>query len=100
MIFYISGAMTGKPNYNADAFTIADVRLSQQGHTVLNPARLIPMVKPEAIEHEDYLKIDFEMIRLCDAVFVLRNSEESKGSKKEIEYAKMLDKKIIYEVEK
>lgn len=37
------------------------------------------------------------MIDQCDAIYVLLNYENSKGTKKEIEYAKSTGKRVIYQ---
>lgn len=100
MKIYISGAMTGKKYYNRNAFTIADVRLSQKGNTVINPARLIPMVKPEAIPHEDYMKIAFVSIDICDTIYMLKGWQNSKGATMEYKYAVENGKDVIFEEEK
>ena len=43
------------------------------------------------------LSMDYVMIDQCDAIYVLLNYENSKGTKKEIEYAKSTGKRVIYQ---
>lgn len=57
---------------------------------VLNPSFL-----PEGLS--DYYEINKAMIDQCDAIYVLLNYENSKGTKKEIEYAKSTGKRVIYQ---
>ncbi len=97
MIVFISGPMTGLPQYNVESFMAAEARLSLLGHTVLNPANHIPTVDPESITHEQYINIAKAMIDCCDAVYLLDGWEQSKGACIEREYATNKFKGIIYE---
>lgn len=40
MKIYIAGPMTGRENFNREAFNKEAERLTRHGHTVLNPASL------------------------------------------------------------
>lgn len=95
MIIFLSGPITGIPNYNREAFLDAEIRLSSEGYTVLNPANQTPMVNPEALSHADYMHICYAEIDVCDAVYFLDGWEMSKGSQLERKYAQMNGKKII-----
>lgn len=55
--------------------------------------------KPESEGLADYYKINKAMIDQCDAIYVLLHSENSVGTKKEIEYAKSTCKQVIYQQE-
>ena len=73
-------------------FNEAEEFVRSKGHIVLNPSFL-----PEGLA--DYYKINKAMIDQCDAIYVLLHSENSVGTKKEIEYAKSTCKQVIYQQE-
>lgn len=87
MIVFISGPMTGLPNYNRTAFICAEAKLSEMGHTVLNPANHIPIHDPEAIPHSGYIEICKAMIDRCEAIVQLPGWEDSIGANMERIYA-------------
>lgn len=93
MKVFISGKMTGVPGYNHGEFNKAESYLNHYGHIVLNPA-----VLPVGMDREDYMVICYAMIEVADAVYVLRDSDDSAGSKEEVRYARVIGKRI-YEQE-
>lgn len=95
MIVFISGKMTGLPDYNREAFERAEEILSGMGHTVLNPANHTPLFNPEAIPHAGYISICKAMIDQCDTIYQLRGWEDSPGAKLEFQYAIHHGKQIL-----
>jgi hypothetical protein len=88
---YIAGKITGNPDYKQQ-FAEAEKKLREKGHTTMNPA-----VLPDGFEHQEYMKICFSMIDVCDAVFFLDNWRDSIGANMEIEYAFAQNKGIMFE---
>jgi hypothetical protein len=84
MRIYISGAITGTNDYPL-RFASAEQKLEQMGHEVINPAKMNSVLP--VLTHAEYMKLDFTLMSLCDAVCLLPNSEESKGVAMELEYA-------------
>jgi hypothetical protein len=74
---YISGPMTGIPQYNFPAFDKAEEALRHMGLDVYNPASKGVI---EGYEWKDYLKIDIPELFKCDAVAVLHGWEHSRGA--------------------
>lgn len=72
MRVYIAGAMTGVFKYK-EKFIEAEEYIRGLGHIVLNPSFL-----PEGLS--DYYEINKAMIDQCDAIYVLLNYENSKGT--------------------
>ena len=89
MKVYIAGKITGHDDYKK-AFYDAETLLKKAGHIPLNPARL-----NEGFEHDEYMKICYAMITVCDAVFFLDNWTESKGARLERCYAETLGKVLM-----
>lgn len=94
MIIYISGPMTKhKDNdYNRAAFYAAEKHLTEQGHIVLNPA-----YTPDGLTLEQYLRIDLVLVEIADAIYMLKEWEESTGANAEYAHALLHQKQILYE---
>ena len=88
---YIAGKITGLKDYK-NKFWVAKMILERQGHLVMNPA-----VLPAGFDYEDYMKICFAMIDVCDAVYFLADWRDSPGAMREHEYASRLGKVIEHE---
>ena len=97
MKIYLAGPMTGLPKFNAPAFKAMEIALSAKGHTVMNPANHIPICNPEAIAYEKYLALGLFMIEICDAIFLLKGWETSKGARLERIFAEQRNKLIMEE---
>lgn len=89
MKIYIAGKITGHQGYKEE-FKIAEDKLKEEGHTVLNPA-----VLPEGFEQEEYHHVNRSMIDVCEAVYFLPNWIDSKGAHMEMGYALGKEKIII-----
>ncbi|BBM28194.1 MULTISPECIES: DUF4406 domain-containing protein [Enterobacter cloacae complex] len=82
MKVYIAGPMTGRENFNRNAFNKEAERLTRHGHTVLNPASL-----PDGLEQREYMDICFAMLRCADAILMLPGWQTSSGATAEYHYA-------------
>lgn len=97
MKVYIAGKVTGLNNAEIfRKFYESGKQLKKQGHTVMSPAVL---VLNEGFEHLEYMHICFAMIDVCDAVYMQKDWQQSKGARMELQYAKKLHKLISYEDE-
>uniref|UniRef100_UPI003F6EF191 DUF4406 domain-containing protein n=1 Tax=Enterobacter ludwigii TaxID=299767 RepID=UPI003F6EF191 len=72
MKIYITGPMSGLPEFNRPAFFKAAEEISARGHCVLNPATL-----PDGLTHHEYMDICQSMARSADAIFLLSGWESS-----------------------
>lgn len=94
MLIYISGKMTNNENYYKE-FEKAEQWLILKGYTPINPARLKDTI--HGLTYEEYMKIDYKLIELCDGIFMIGGWQDSKGACAELSYAKSLGKKVIYQ---
>lgn len=91
MKVYIAGKITGLDNYK-ELFDAAEDKLKAQGDAVMNPSIL-----PDGFEHEEYMKICYSMIDVCDVIYMLSNWDDSKGATMERKHAIKNNKLIIHQ---
>lgn len=97
MKVYIAGKITGLERAAvAEKFKAAENALLFDGQSVFNPS-VLPLY--DDVSHEDYMHICFAMIDICDAVYMLKDWQQSKGARMELQYAADWKKKIVYEDE-
>ncbi len=100
---YLCGPMTGLPKNNFPAFREAAAKLRSQGFTVISPTEM-----NEADEHyEDtvdhstttirkFAKRDIDALSKCSCIFVMKNTQKSKGCKAEKSFARWTRMKFYY----
>lgn len=96
MKVFISGPMSGKPNYNREAFFKAQEELESHGYSVWNPAWL---AYPDTTEFskDDMHAIDNEALRHCDTIYMLKGWQDSDGAWNEHSIAVIKGLMIMYE---
>ncbi len=89
---YLSGPMTGLPDYNYPAFNAEAARLRALGYTVENPAENpLPADSPWHMCMRDAIR----QMLTCDTVAFLPDWRESRGANVEIELAIHLGMAVI-----
>jgi len=97
MKIYIAGKITGLARTDYEAkFLSTQTMLENGGHKVMNPAYVNAT---EGFEHEDYMHICYAMIDVCNAVYMQKDWQQSKGARMELQYAADHKKEIFYEDE-
>lgn len=92
MRIYISGPITDIPPAHAQAsFLQAAEILQKKGISSINPEESLRNV---ILEHDEYLRINLAMLRLCDGILLLPGYEQSRGALMELGMAMALDKEI------
>ena len=90
---FISGPMSGLPDYGRTNFKIAEDDLRNRGYEcILNPAAL-----PVCMARERYLPITLAMLEASDTVYMLKGWRNSLGATLEHRYAQYQGKNIIEE---
>ena len=95
MKIYVAGKISGEKRFEMqEKFYDAAAFLTSRGNEPF-----IPSVLPayEDVPHEDYLHICYAMIDICDAIYMLRDWQQSKGARLELQYAADWKKDIYYQ---
>ncbi|MBQ6409741.1 DUF4406 domain-containing protein [Candidatus Saccharibacteria bacterium] len=95
---YLSGPMTGLPDYNRAAFNMRAEAFKALGYTVLNPAE-ISVTHGTDKAYSFYLKRALRMMLSADVVYVFGSWYKSTGVRLELQVAGMLDMPVVFEQE-
>ena len=75
MVVYISGPMTGIPEFNYPAFIEAKTLLEKEGFSVLSPHEA-----PKSETWEGYMRHDLKLVCDSDAICLLPGWKKSRGA--------------------
>jgi hypothetical protein len=92
--FYLSGPMTGLPDYNRPAFDEVAKNLREKGFAVFSPSEIGP--RDQVMSRSWYMRKDIQALLQCDAVMMLPDWEQSEGARLEFEIAKQLELPIKF----
>lgn len=90
---YISGAISGTDDF-MERFAKAQKELESQGYSVINPA-LVNSNMPEDTTYDEYMKMAFTMLDMCQTLYLLNGWEKSVGPNLERVYAIRAGKNIV-----
>lgn len=91
MRIYISGPITGTEDYN-QRFEAVEKNLKSIGFDVVNPLKL---VHNHGKTYDEFMKVDIQELLKCDAIYMLDNWIQSKGSSIEYFIARSLGIKVV-----
>lgn len=96
MRIYLSGPITGVGNYR-EQFQAAAEKLREEGFSdIVNPAELCEVL-PATASWDDYMRIDLELLEMCEVIVLLPGWQASLGSQREYGYAMAKDM-LIWEM--
>lgn len=90
---YLSGKMSGEPDFNYPAFNAKAAELRAQGFEVVNPAE---NALPEGTPWEDHMRRDITLMMGCDSIYLLPGWNNSSGARLEHCIARNLGFTVIY----
>ena len=98
MIVYISGKMTGLPDYNRPAFNAMAAQLRAEGFEVINPAEL---PEPAGGDHWHlWMRQAVAAMMRADALLMLDGWLESRGACAEVQIAALVGIDVAMSVER
>lgn len=93
MRYYLSGPMTGRPDFNYPAFNKAAEILRAHGLEIVNPAENFE--GDDSLPREVYMAKDVRDLMTCDAIILLPDWHTSKGARLELEIADQIGLEIL-----
>ena len=96
MKIYLSGAITGTDDY-MERFADMEELLVEQGHTVINPAKVNANL-PTDTTWEEYMRMSILMLGMCDTIYMLKGWEKSRGANREYLWALDHNYSVMFEV--
>ena len=95
--FYISGPMSGYPDFNSAVFHAAAVGLRGRGFDIASPHEVEPAPRAESeAAWLAYMRADLALLAQCDALILLKGWPQSKGARIELATALGLELPIFY----
>jgi len=67
-----------------------------KGWQPVNPLKVCESIK-KAFSYSELMSLDYELIKMCDAIFMVSGWQKSKGAVSELAFARSLGKKVLYE---
>lgn len=94
---YISGKISGLPHAIAlSKFKATESILFSENYVPINPMTLNHTTHDKT--WESYMKVCIKELVSCDAIYMMSGYEDSRGAILELEIAKQLGLKIMYEL--
>lgn len=102
---YVAGPMTGIPHHNFKAFDAAVERLRLAGWLVYSPVEIGWLCgvntsdenEPDAETYRRLVRAEMAALVQCDAIYLLKGWESSKGTRLELEVALAIGMEVIQE---
>lgn len=104
MRIYIAGKYSDsereKIDANVEKADAAAREIARRGHVPFCAHKLTNHWENDPVlKFEDFLRIDKEWLRFCDAILLLDNWQESVGAKEELKFAELLGLRVFRSLE-
>ena len=99
-LLYVAGPYSGDIEQNIKNAERVSINLIRSGFHVMTPHKNTSgyeQYEDEEITYQTWIDMDLNLLWRCDALYVMKNSEQSIGTQNEIEFALNNGIEIIYE---
>lgn len=99
-LLYVAGPYSGDIKQNIKNAEQISINLIRSGFHVITPHKNTAgyeQYEDDEITYQTWIDLDLNILSRCDAIYVMKNSEHSIGTQKEIEFALHNRIEIIYE---
>lgn len=94
MKVYISGPISSDDFYKIH-FARAEEELKEAGYEVVSP--VVDEDDGVLVTYKEFIDHDLQLLADCDAIYMLRNWQKSKGARLEHQYARTTEMWIAYQ---
>lgn len=101
-IVYVAGPYHGDTERNIANAERKSIELIRAGFAVFTPHKNTAgyeQYEDSEITWQTWIDIDLAILACCDILYVLKNSEHSKGTQREIQFATEHNMEIVFEAE-
>jgi hypothetical protein len=96
MKIYISGPISGLPNYNFEAFREAEENIAEKGHVAINPHTVCTNISGG---WDEYMRADIRALMTANAILMLPGWEKSRGAIIEFWLATELGMRVFFSID-
>lgn len=99
-LIYVAGPYSGDIEGNIKRAEEVSIRLIREGFDVITPHKNTAgyeRYENEYITYETWMDLSLNILSRCDALFVMKGSQQSKGTQREIQFAKRHNIEILNE---
>lgn len=99
-LIYVAGPYSGDIAGNIKRAEKVSIRLIREGYDVITPHKNTAgyeRYEDENVTYETWMNLSLNILSRCDAIFVMNGSKQSKGTQREIKFAKFHNIEIINE---
>lgn len=101
-LLYVAGPYSGDTVNNIARAEAVSIGLIRNGFHVLTPHKNMAgyeQYEGDGIGYKTWIDMDLDLLRRCDAMYVMLNSEKSVGVQKELKFARRKRIPVIHEIE-
>ena len=99
-LIYVAGPYRGDTEQNTKNAEIKSIELIRKGYAVITPhknTKGYEKYEGGKITHQTWLDMDLVILARCDILYVMKNSEMSKGTQQEIAFALEQGIQVVHE---
>lgn len=101
-LLYVAGPYSGDTAGNIIRAEEVSIGLIRNGFHVLTPHKNMAgyeQYEGDGIGYKTWIDMDIDLLRRCDAIYIMLNSERSVGVQKELKFARRKRIPVIHEIE-